>query len=512
MSEIPEHIDFRGNVRAVRPEMPASVRRATARFLGTRAAVVEIVGDERWQALRQAGHDIRLHTINHLDYYLQMLAEKVTEAGGHVHWARDAEEANAIVLQIAREHDVRRAVKVKSMATEEIGLNDALIEAGIETLETDLGEFIIQLAGVGPSHIIVPAVHLTKEGIADLFADKLGVDAPAEPVALAEIARARLREAFLNADMGISGANFMVAETGTLVTVTNEGNGRMCTTLPPLHVAVVGIDKTVPDLESLNVLLKLLPRSATGQKMSCYTQFITGPARTVAEGGPREFHLVLLDNGRTRVLKDEVTRETLLCIRCGVCLNVCPVYNHVGGHAYGWAYSGPIGAILSPQLLGVKIAGDLPFASSLCGACAEYCPVMIPIPEILIHLRRRVVEGDAVDGPAVSGVLTAAAEAAALALSSPQLYEFGAQALKVAQAPLVRDGWLPTLPPPANRWTMARPLPAFRGWFRQYWRMRTPEGRAAVRKSQVRLAGALVGVAAVLFGLSRFFGRRGGRQ
>lgn len=511
MSEIPVHIDFRENVQAVRPEMPVSVRKATSRFLGTRAGVVDIVGDERWQALRQAGHDIRLHTINHLDHYLEMLVEKVTEAGGHVHWAADAEEANAIVLQIAAEHNVKRAVKVKSMATEEIGLNHALIEAGIETLETDLGEFIIQLAGVGPSHIIVPAVHLTKEGIADLFTEKLGVHAPPEPIALAGIARARLREAFLNADMGISGANFMVAETGTLVTVTNEGNGRMCTTLPPLHVAVVGIDKTVPDLESLNVLLKLLPRSATGQKMSCYTQFITGPARTAEEGGPREFHLVLLDNGRTRVLKDELTRETLLCIRCGVCLNVCPVYNHVGGHAYGWAYSGPIGAILSPQLLGVKIAGDLPYASSLCGACAEYCPVKIPIPEILIHLRRRVVEGDGVDGPAASPVLTAAADATALALSAPQLYEFGTQALRVAQTPLVEDGWLPNLPPPVNRWTMARPFPAFNGWFRQYFRTRTPEGRAVVRRKQIRLAGVLLGVAAAILGGALLL-RRGGKR
>ncbi len=448
MSETSHHIDFRENVRAVQPEMPASVQKATTRFLGTRAGVVDIVGDERWQELRQAGHDIRLHTVNHLDYYLQLLEQRVTEAGGHVHWAADAEEARRIVLDIAAEHNVKRVVKVKSMVTEEIELNHALAAAGIDTLETDLGEFIVQLAGAGPSHILVPAVHLTKEAIARLFTEKLGVEAPPDPIALTAIARSTLRDAFLAADMGISGANFMVAETGTLVTVTNEGNGRMCTTLPPLHVAVVGIDKTVPDLESLNVLLKLLPRSATGQKMTSYVQFITGPARTDEEGGPREFHLVLVDNGRTRILRDEVARETLLCIRCGVCLNVCPVYNHVGGYAYGGAYSGPIGSILSPQLFGLGTAGDLPFASSLCGACAEYCPVKIPIPEILIHLRRRVVEGDAVDGPSAPPALAAAADLAAVALSSPQLYEFGTQALKVAQAPLVRGGWLPVLPPP----------------------------------------------------------------
>ena len=512
MSEVLKHIDFRKNVRAVSPEIPVSVQKATSRFLVTRAGVVNTLGDERWQQLRQAGHDIRLHTMNHLDYYLELLERRVTEAGGYVHWAADAAEARAVVLRIAHEHQVNRAVKVKSMVSEEIELNHALIDAGIDTLETDLGEFIVQLAGAGPSHILTPAVHLTKEAIAALFTEKLGVDAPPDPVALAEIARERLREAFLTADLGISGANFMVAETGMLVTVTNEGNGRMCTTLPPLHVAVVGIDKVVPDLESLNVLLKLLPRSGTGQKMSAYTQFITGPARTKEEGGPREFHLVLLDNGRTRILQDEVTRETLLCIRCGVCLNVCPVYNHVGGYAYGATYSGPIGAILSPQLLGVKIAGDLPFASTLCGACAEYCPVKIPIPEILIQLRRRVVEGEAVDGPAISPALTAAADAASIALSMPQLYEFGTQAVKVAQAPFMRDGWLPNLPPPVNRWTMVRPFPAFRGWFRRYWRRRTPERRAAMRRKEVRSAGILAGLATTLLVAALVVrGRRGNR-
>jgi len=506
MSEIPTHIDFRANVQAVRPEMPASVQKATARFLGTRANVVGELGEARWQQLRQAGHDIRLHTLEHLDGYLALLEQRVTEAGGHVHWARDAAEANRIVLEIAARHGVKRAVKAKSMATEEIGLNHALAEAGISVLETDLGEFIIQLAGVGPSHIIVPAVHLTKEGIARLFTEKLGVDAPADPFALAAIARRTLRQAFLEADMGISGANFLVAETGTLVIVSNEGNGRMCTTLPRLHVAVVGIDKVVPDMESLNVLLKLLPRSATGQKMSCYISFITGPRGSDGEGGPQEFHLVLLDNGRTRILQDEIARQTLLCIRCGVCLNVCPVYNHVGGHAYGFAYSGPIGAILSPQLLGGKVAGDLPFASSLCGACAEYCPVKIPIPEILIQLRRRVVEGDRVEGPSAPPVIRVAAGVGGLAFRLPWLYEFGTQVLKVAQAPLRRDGWLPALPPPVNRWTLARPFPAFAADFRQWWRSRTPAGR---RKMQQRRIGAVALIAAAVGLLSWLLGRRG---
>ncbi len=477
MNHAPTRIDFRANVQNVEPQMSASVRRATTKFLGTRAAVVDALGQDRWQTLRQAGHDLRLHTINQLDYYLTLLEEQVTKAGGHVHWARDAEEARRIVIGIAKEHSVRRAVKVKSMATEEMGLNHALIDAGIQTLETDLGEYIVQLAGAGPSHIIAPAVHLTKENIADLFREKLGVDAPPDPVKLAAIARTKLREEFLAADMGISGANFMVAETGTIVIVTNEGNGRMCTTLPPLHVAIAGIDKVVPDLESLNVLLKLLARSATGQKISAYTSFVTGPRRTDEENGPKEFHLVLLDNGRTNVLRDEVTRETLLCIRCGVCANVCPVYNSVGGYAYGWAYSGPIGAMLLPQLLGNRIAGDLPFASSLCGACVEYCPVKIPITEILLRLRHRIVEGDKVEFSSVSPMLRTSVDASSRTLSIPWVYRFGAEALKIAQVPFRRNNWLPNLPPPVNRWTMARPFPAFRGNFRRWWRSRTSTRR-----------------------------------
>src|SRR5512136_1428655 len=364
MSNVPTHIDFRANVRHVPPQMPPSVQKATTKFLGNRAGLVELYGLDNWEVLRQAGHEIRL-------------------------------------LAIAREHDVKRVVKAKSMASEEINLNQALAEAGMQALETDLGEYIVQLAGEMPSHIIVPAVHLTKEGIASLFHEKLGVEAPAEPTALTAIARARLREEFLAADMGLSGANFMVAETGTIVLVTNEGNGRMCTTLPPVHVAIAGIDKVVPDMQSLTVLLKLLARSATGQKISTYTSFIRGPRSSAEENGPQEFHLILLDNGRTRILQDEVTRETMLCIRCGACLNVCPVYNHVGGHAYGWVYSGPIGAILSPQLLGTKVARELPFASSLCGACADICPVKIPIPSILLQLRHRIAEGDAVAQPSV---------------------------------------------------------------------------------------------------------------
>ena len=460
-------INFRTNTQHVAPEMISGVQAATKRFLGNRGKLVAELGN--WEALRQAASDIRLHTIKHLDYYLEKLERNVIEAGGHVHWARDEAQAQEIFLQIAREHNVKTMVKAKSMASEEVHLNQALEAAGIRALETDLGEYIIQLAGTGPSHIIVPALHLRKEGIAELFREKLGVDAPPDPVRLTQIAHEKLRQEFLSAEMGMSGANFMVAETGTIIVVTNEGNGRMCTTQPPLHVAIVGFDKVIPDWESLTVFLKLLARSATGQKISTYTSFITGARPTDGENGPKEFHLVLLDNGRTKILRDEKTRETLKCIRCGACLNICPVYNNVGGHAYGFAYSGPIGAILSPQLLGTQIAADLPYASTLCGACADICPVKIPIPEILLHLRHRVVEGDSIANAVAPSATRALVTASTWSIGTPWLYRFGSQLLSLVQAPFRKNGWLRNLPPPLNRWTRVRPLPAFNSQFRAWW-------------------------------------------
>ena len=333
MTETPTYIGFEEYSEHVPAGIPPAVQQATNRFISGRAARVAEL--PQWEELRHIGSDIRLHTIENMDVYLSRLEEKVVAAGGNVHWAETAEAANQIVLQIAREHHVKTAVKSKSMATEETGLNHALEQEGIQAIETDLGEYIIQLAGTGPSHIIVPAVHLKKEDVAEIFSEKLDLDAPSDPVELARIAREVLREKFLNAEMGISGGNFLIAETGTLVLVTNEGNGRMVSTMPDVHVAVVGIDKVIPDWESLTVFLKLLARSATGQKLSTYTQFITGPRREEGEFGPKEFHLVLLDNGRSKVLKDPVGREVFKCIRCGACANVCPVYKNVGGFAYG---------------------------------------------------------------------------------------------------------------------------------------------------------------------------------
>src|SRR5215208_6155152 len=465
------YIGFEEYSEHVPQSIPLAVQQATSRFVGGRAARVTEL--PQWEQLRQIGSDIRQHTIENMDVYLTRLEQKVEQAGGHVHWAETAEDARRIVLQIAEEHNVRTAVKSKSMATEEIGLNHFLEEAGIEAIETDLGEYIIQLAGTGPSHIIVPAVHLKKEEIAALFSEKLDIHAPADPIELARIAREVLREKFLHAGMGISGGNFLVAETGTLVMVTNEGNGRMCTTMPDLHVAVVGIDKVIPDWESLTVFLKLLARSATGPKLSTYTQFITGPRHSEGEFGPREFHLVLLDNGRSKILKDPVGRDVLKCIRCGACANVCPVYKNVGGFAYGSFISGPIGAILSPQMLGTQTARELPYASTLCGACADVCPVKIPIPTIQRHLRRRVAQGDEFALPTVGAPIRLTAGLASFALAQNWLYRFGTRLLPTVMSIFQRGGWIPNAPYPLSRWTKARPLPPFTARFRKWWTVRS---------------------------------------
>jgi L-lactate dehydrogenase complex protein LldF len=468
MSETPTYIGFEEYSEHIPASIPTAVQQATNRFVNGRAARVAEL--PQWEELRQIGSDIRLHTIENMDVYLTQLEEKVKAAGGHVHWAQTAVDANRIVLEIAKVHNVKMAVKSKSMATEEIGLNHALEQAGIQAIETDLGEYIIQLAGTGPSHIIVPAVHLKKEEIAELFSAKLDIHAPTDPIELARIAREVLREKFLNAGMGITGGNFLVAETGTLVMVTNEGNGRMCSTMPDLHVAVVGIDKVIPDWESLTIFLKLLARSATGQKLSTYTQFITGPRHEEGEFGPKEFHLVLLDNGRSNILKDPVGREVFKCIRCGACANVCPVYKNVGGFAYGWFISGPIGAILSPQMLGTKTARELPYASTLCGACADVCPVKIPIPKILLHLRRRVAQGDEFEAATMPVSMRATAGLASLALAQSWIYRLGTRLLPTVMSVFKRGNWIQAAPYPLSRWTTGRPLPAFTAGFRTWWK------------------------------------------
>ena len=378
-------------------QLRRNLAHATSTIRAKRAAVVAEV--DEWEALRQAGAAIKDRALRHLDSYLIQLEQSLTSAGATVHWAQDAAEAGAIVADITRRAGADEVVKVKSMATQEIGLNETLAAAGIAAWETDLAELIVQLGDDLPSHILVPAIHRNRAEVREIFLRKMGdAGRPApesltdEPAALAAAARQHLREKFLRAKVAVSGANFAVAETGTLVVVESEGNGRMCLTLPETLITVVGIEKIVPTWADLEVFLQLLPRSSTGERMNPYNSMWTG----VTPGdGPQDVHVVLLDNGRTDVLADAVGRQALRCIRCSACLNVCPVYERTGGHAYGSVYPGPIGAILTPMLRGVghdAATDSLPYASSLCGACYEVCPVAIDIPEVLVHLRSKVVD------------------------------------------------------------------------------------------------------------------------
>ncbi|MBL8734725.1 MAG: iron-sulfur cluster-binding protein [Planctomycetes bacterium] len=381
-----EHFDQNARAALQDATLRQALRRATDLFAERRARAIGAVED--WEALREQARAIKAHTLARLDHYLTQFADQAERAGVKVHWAKDAAAACRIVAQIAADHDCHRLVKAKSMATEEIGLNAALARADKEPIETDLGEWIIQLAGETPSHIIVPAIHKTRQAIGALFVDQLGIPPTTEPAVLADHARQRLRAHFAQADLGISGVNFGVAETGTILILENEGNARMTTTLPRVHIAVMGIEKVIPRFADLEVFLRLLPRSGTGQHLTTYQSLLTGPS---PQDGPRELHVVLLDNGRSRIVADEAMRSTLACIRCGACLNACPVYQQIGGHAYGSVYPGPIGAILSPQLDGHAGATTLPFASSLCGACKDVCPVKIDIPSLLLELRHRAV-------------------------------------------------------------------------------------------------------------------------
>jgi L-lactate dehydrogenase complex protein LldF len=342
--------------------------------------------------LRDQAHWIKAGVMEHLESYLAQLEQSATALGIKVHRAETAEDGRLYIENLIQSRGIKLVVKGKSMTTEEIGLNQALEEDGVQVWETDLGEFILQLAGEAPSHIIAPAIHKTQEEIAALFHRVLGVPLFATPEELTRAAREFLRKKYFQAGLGISGANFALARTGTLVVVENEGNARMCTTFPKIHVAVMGIEKVIPGLGELAVFLKILARSATGQKMPTYMSFLNGPARSGEEDGPEEVHLVLLDNGRSRILKDPEMRASLYCLRCGACLNVCPVYQKIGGHPYGWVYSGPIGATIVPQYLGILRAKHLPMASTLCGACATVCPVRIPIPDLLLKLRQRIQE------------------------------------------------------------------------------------------------------------------------
>ena len=355
--------------RTLRDEkIQANLLNLHERFYMARARAADATPN--WDEMRDRARAIKAHVIDNLDYYLEQLEASVTKAGGKVFFARDADGANRYILDLARARGVKLVIKGKSMISEEMGLNGRLAEGGIEAVETDLGEYVLQLAGQTPYHIIAPAIHMSKEDVSEILHDKLGAPRHETPSELAGEARRRLRQKFIRADMGITGANFVVADTGTLVLVTNEGNGRMCTSMPRIHVAITGMEKIVPSTADLGIFLRLLIRSATGQRISSYVTTVTGPRLEDDEDGPDEFHLVIVDNGRSRLLADPELRESLYCIRCGACLNACPVYRKVGGHAYGWVYSGPIGAIVSPVLTGMADGKDLPYASSLCWALA----------------------------------------------------------------------------------------------------------------------------------------------
>jgi L-lactate dehydrogenase complex protein LldF len=438
-----------------------NLRNATDTIRAKRAKVVEELPD--WEEFREAGRAIKADVLAHLDEYLLQFEAAVEAAGGRVHWARDAAEANAVIAEVARAHGVDEVVKVKSLTTDETGLNAALTEVGIHALETDFAELILQLDGDWSSHILVPAIHRNRAEIRDLFARTIAPGIVSDdPRDLAEASRVYLRERFLTARVGVSGANFGIAETGTVCVVESEGNGRMCTTLPPVLVTMLGIEKLLPRFADLEVFLQLLPRSATGERMNPYTSLWTGVA---AGDGPQEFHVVLLDNGRTRVLRDEVGRQALHCIRCSACLNVCPVYSRVGGHAYGSVYPGPIGAILTPQLIGIENAASLPFASSLCGACYEVCPVKIDIPRVLLHLRAKAVEAKA---PAVERALM---RGVAWVFGGPRRLAAAQRLGRLGQRPLVRAGAIRRLPPPLSKWTRTRDLrPVAAESFRAWWR------------------------------------------
>lgn len=443
----------------------AAINRAAVRFYEHRESVMDTLPDA--DATRDHARAIRAHTIAHLDTYLEQFEAAAQAAGSAVHWARDAEEARQIVLRTARETDSQRVVKSKSMLSEEIGLNAALESAGLTVIETDLGEYIVQLGSDHPSHIIAPVLHLTRQEVGRIFEQRLDAPYTDEIPELNTIARQSLRDHFLHADMGISGCNFGVAETGTVCIVTNEGNGRMATTLPRIHVALMGMERLVPTLADLAVMLQILGRSATGQKMTVYTSLLTGPRRPDEPHGPEQMHIVIVDNGRTRALAGDLA-EILYCIRCGACLNVCPVYRAIGGHAYGSVYSGPVGSVVSPILGGIPAFSELPHASTLCGACQEVCPVRIDLPALLLRLRR-----DSVRQGYSPGWVTAGIGLYAQVAHSPGRFGLAARlAGWVSRVWGVR--WLrANLPGPLRGWTRFRAFPPFAGkTFQQQWKER----------------------------------------
>lgn len=434
---------------------------ATGRLIDHRASVVSAEALPDYQALRGEANAIKKHTIENLDYYLEQLESNVTAHGGKVVFCRTGAEAADFVLHLAKERGVHTLVKSKSMTSEEIHFNERLEQHELEAVETDLGEYILQLAHQRPYHIVAPALHLTRHDVADVFTKELGVEKEEVIEKQTKIARSVLRRKFLEAGIGVSGANFLVADSGAVVVVENEGNARLSTSAPKIHVAIAGIEKVIPRAQDLAVFLNLLGRSATGQPLTVYTSFLSGPRRENEIDGPDEFYLLLVDNGRTKLLADPEKRQSLYCIRCGACLNHCPVYRKIGGHNYPWVYSGPIGAIITPQFHGVTADTWLPFASSLCGVCAEVCPVKIEIPRILLKLREEVQEAKRREGS--PGLERFAFQMFAWAATHPRIY------LRLASLGCLFFPLVPKIGP-LKKWSSERSLPQpAKQSFHEWW-------------------------------------------
>jgi L-lactate dehydrogenase complex protein LldF len=461
--------NFKANAREqlANENLQAALNKARGHFVEGRSTARDNLAE--FDALRDQARDIKNHTLAHLDFYLEAYEEKVRAAGGHVHWARTSADAQRIVLEICRAVGATSVNKGKSMIGEEIEINEALEAAGIRPVETDLGEYIIQLRGEKPSHIIAPAVHLTKAQVEESFrANHTDLDPDRvleEPPTLLDEARTILRKKYFEAEVGITGANLLIAETGSSIIVTNEGNGDLSQLIPRVHIVLASLEKMVPTLEDAATILRVLARSATGQEFSSYTTVSTGPKREGDPDGPEQYHVVLLDNGRTEMLGTEF-QDMLRCIRCGACMNHCPVYQSVGGHAYGWVYPGPMGSVLTPGLLGVDEAGHLPNASSFCGRCEEVCPVRIPLPKLMRHWREREFERHLSPGAARVGL-----GVWALFAKRPRLYRWGTNINTRLLAWLGRKrGRLSSLPM-AGGWTKYRDLPAPEGrTFQARWK------------------------------------------
>lgn len=434
--------------------LQANLRRTIANSMVSRDSAIGEV--ENWEELRLYARQVKDHTLGRLADYLEQFEANLTRQGAEVVWAKDGAQAAEFLRGLIRHKQVRRVVKSKTMLGEEIHLNEVLEQDGVEVVETDLGEYIVQLCGEAPFHIVTPAMHKSRYQVADLFAERLGVERSEDPAELTATARRVLRDRFLQADLGITGVNFGIAETGTVVIVENEGNARLTVSMPRIHVAVMGIEKLIPRVADLPVFLKLLTRSATGQRITSYVNLVSGPRRQEEPDGPEEFYVVLVDNGRSRVLADPKLRQTLRCIRCGACLNACPVYQRIGGHAYKSVYQGPIGAILTPQLLSAGEAPEHPFASSLCGACQEVCPVAIEIPHLLLHLRQRVQQA----APGWSGrIERLGMRIWSWVTRSPRRFGWAGRSLRPLSKLFLKNGKLRVPVPPFSWWGESRDLP-----------------------------------------------------